>query len=209
MKYTYAIYIILLLGISISCVDNSEEIIKRNNYLDDVGIEVPSKIIEKSFLNYDRKTSLWTLNNTPFSGYAVSFYSDSTLREKIGILNGKTEGQSLTFYGDGHLQQISNYRIGKLHGDKKLWSSDTNHVLLSHLNYQLGKPHGVQMTWYSTGELHKKLHMNMGKEDGIQQAFRKNSALYANYEAQEGRVFGLKKTALCFGLEDEEIQYEK
>lgn len=49
----------------------------------------------------------------------------------------------------------------------------------------------------------------MGKEDGIQQAFRENSALYANYEAKEGRIFGLKKTALCFGLEDENIQYEK
>ena len=149
------------------------------------------------------------LNNTPYSGYAVSYYSDSTLKEKIGILNGKTESQSLTFYEDGHLKQLSNYRNGKLHGEKKLWSSNTSHVLLSHLNYQFGKPHGEQKTWYPTGELHKILNMNMGKEDGIQQAFRKNGALYANYEAKEGRIFGLKKAALCFGLEDEDIQYEK
>ena len=48
----------------------------------------------------------------------------------------------------------------------------------------------------------------MGKEEGIQQAFRKNGDLFANYEAKEGRIFGLKKAALCFGLEDENIQNE-
>ena len=26
----------------------------------------------------------------------------------------------------------------------------------------------------------------------------KNGALYANYEAREGRIFGLKKSKLCF-----------
>lgn len=48
----------------------------------------------------------------------------------------------------------------------------------------------------------------MGMEEGIQQTFRKNGALYANYEAKEGRIFGLKKAALCYGLEDQSIQYE-
>lgn len=46
----------------------------------------------------------------------------------------------------------------------------------------------------------------MGKEEGLQQAFRENGVLFANYEAKDGRVFGLKKAKLCFGLEDESIQ---
>lgn len=49
----------------------------------------------------------------------------------------------------------------------------------------------------------------MGREEGLQQAFRRNGYLYANYEARNGRIFGLKKAALCYGLEDENIQYEK
>jgi antitoxin component YwqK of YwqJK toxin-antitoxin module len=209
MKYTYTSLIILLIGILLGCTENKEIKLLGNNDSTDVVIEIPNRTIEKSFLNYNRKISLWTLNNEPYSGYAVSYYSDSTLKEKIGILNGKTESQSLTFYEDGHLKQLSNYHNGKLHGEKKLWTSNTSHVLLSHLNYQFGKPHGEQKTWYPTGELHKILNMNMGKEDNIQQAFRKNGALYANYEAKEGRIFGLKKAALCFGLEDENIQYEE
>ena len=75
-----------------------------------------------------------------------------------------------------------------------MWSSDTNHVLITKLNYHLGKPHGEQRKWYLTGELHKKLNLNMGREEGIQQAFRRNGALYANYEAKNGRIFGLKKS---------------
>ena len=46
----------------------------------------------------------------------------------------------------------------------------------------------------------------MGKEEGIQQAFRKNGDLYANYEAKNGRIFGLKKASLCFGLENQKIK---
>ena len=86
---------------------------------------------------------------------------------------------------------------------------DSNHVLISQLHYQFGKAHGKQTQWYTTGELYKVINLNMGREEGVQQAFRKNGALYANYEAREGRIFGLKKAALCYGLEDEKINYEE
>ena len=46
----------------------------------------------------------------------------------------------------------------------------------------------------------------MGREEGIQQAYRKNGALYANYEAKKGRIFGLKKASLCFELEGQKIK---
>ena len=50
--------------------------------------------------------------------------------------------------------------------------------------------------------------MNMGKEEGIQKAFRENGDLFANYEAKGGRNYGLKRAFLCVGLEDEVVQYE-
>jgi len=96
-----------------------------------------------------------------------------------------------------------------LHGDKKVWSQDSAHILLTHYTFQNGSAHGEQKKWYPTGELFKVLHLNMGKEEGIQQAFRKNGALFANYEAREGRIFGLKKAALCYGLEDEQVKLSK
>lgn len=167
--------------------------------------EVPEITIVKSSLEYDRKISLWLLNDQPFSGFAASYYPDSSLREKIGILEGKKQNAAIKWYLDGHFQSVSNYDKGKLHGAKKMWSRDSTHVLLADYNFHKGRAHGEQKKWYSTGELYKILNLNMGKEEGLQKAFRKNGALYANYEARSGRIFGLKKATLCYGLEDESI----
>lgn len=170
---------------------------------------VPTNIIDKSKLNYNKSISIWTLQGKAFSGYAVSCFQDSTLMQKFGILDGKRQNEALDWYPDGHLKYSMSYHKGKLHGEKKTWSSESDHLLISHLNYHLGKAHGEQKKWYSTGEIFKKLNLSMGKENGIQQAFRKNGDLFANYEARDGRIYGLKRSALCFGLEDENIQYEK
>lgn len=160
-------------------------------------------------LLYDPKTSRWHLDDELYSGFAVSYYEDGTFKEKFGILNGRKHGQSIHCYKDGHYRLVANYQDGKLDGDKKSWSSDSLHTLVSHFKFVSGKPHGEQLKWYLTGELFTKQHMNMGEEEGLQQAFRTNGDLYANYEARNGRIFGLKKSALCYSLEDEEIKLNK
>lgn len=199
----------LILGVFLinSADKMTSKIIASTNSVDN--LNVPDIIVNKSDLNYDKKNSLWTLNKELYSGYAVSYYPDSTLKEKFGILKGRKQNEAIQWYADGHFKHLANYHIGKSHGDKKTWSADSSHVLLAHLKYKDGKPHGAQTKWYPTGELFKKLNLNMGKEEGLQQAFRKNGALYANYEAKEGRIFGLKKATLCYSLEDGNIQYEK
>lgn len=193
----------------LSCGENTTTEISSPSSPVDTKLEIPEKIVDHSTLQYNRKTSIWTLNDQLYSGYSVSFFEDGTQKEKFGILNGKKQNQATQWFADGHYKQLANYHQGKLHGEKKTWSSDSTHVLIAHLNYHSGKAHGEQKKWYPTGELFKKLNLDRGRESGIQQAFRKNGDLFANYEAREGRIFGLKKAALCFGLEDENIQYEK
>jgi len=172
-------------------------------------LDIPDITVGFSDLSFDKMTSLWSLDNTLFSGYAVSYFQDSILREKTTFLNGRKQNLSTLWYPDGHQKLIENYHHGKLNGEKKKWSDGSQHILVAHLNYKMNKGHGLQTLWYKTGELYKKVNLNMGIEKGMQQAFRKNGALYANYEAKEGRIFGLKKTALCYGLDDEIIQYEE
>ena len=48
-----------------------------------------------------------------------------------------------------------------------------------------------------------------GREEGMQQAWRRNGKIYNNYEAKNGRIFGLKRANLCFQLEEEIVQDEK
>ncbi len=194
------------------CLSCSEQVKKEAlvmSFKEPSCLIIPDLEVEKSSLFYDTERSLWTLNEELYSGYATSFYEDGTLKEKIGILKGRKQNESNSWFPDGHFKQTANYHLGKLDGEKKSWSSDTSHVLISHLNYHLGKAHGEQKKWYVTGEIFKIMNLNMGKEEGMQQAFRKNGDLFANYEAREGRIFGLKKSALCFGLEEEEVQSKK
>ena len=200
------IQIVFLSLLIISCVENRES--EKLHLLNSAAtsLSIPNSIINKSLLHYNKRTSLWSLNDERYSGYMVSYYQDSKLKEKIGILNGRKQNQAIQWYPDGQLKQVANYHKGKLHGEKKLWSTDTNHILITHLNYHMGKAHGIQKKWYATGEIYQILNINMGREEGLQQAFRKNGDLYANYEAKNGRIFGLKKAALCYDLEDEKIK---
>ncbi|GAB5408437.1 MAG: hypothetical protein BalsKO_08020 [Balneolaceae bacterium] len=174
----------------------------------DIYLEIPDVLVEKSDLHYDHKISLWKLNEIPYSGFVVSYYPNNQLKEKFGILEGRKQNEFIQWYPDGHFKNVATYDKGKLHGEKKMWSSDSTHILIAHYNYHKGRPHGEQTKWYPTGELFKKMKLNLGKEDGLQQAFRENGDLYANYEAKDGRIFGLKKAKLCFSLEDEYIKTE-
>ncbi|MEZ4850478.1 MAG: membrane-binding protein [Bacteroidia bacterium] len=192
----------------ISCAEKKETKVSITPDPVDSLLEIPDTMVDHSALYYHNKTSLWTLNDQLYSGYAVSFYQDSSLKDKIGFLNGRKQNQAIQWYPDGHYKQVANYHKGKLHGEKKTWSANSGHILIAQLNYYLGKAHGEQKKWYPSGELLKKLNLNMGREEGIQQAFRKNGDLFANYEAKAGRIFGLKKSVLCYGLENENVQYE-
>lgn len=198
--------ILALCILTISCKERKTmKNLQTANPTETISIKIPDTTVDKSELFYNKKSSVWTLNGKLYSGSAVSFYPDGSLQEKINILNGKKESQAIQWYPNGDFKQIAHYHKGKLHGVKKVWLSNIKHILTAQLIYQNGKPHGEQRTWYPSGELHKILNLNMGREEGIQQAYRKNGFLYANYEAKEGRIFGLKKAALCYGLEEEYI----
>ena len=49
------------------------------------------------------------------------------------------------------------------------------------------------------------MHYIDGQEVGLQQAWRQNGKLYSNYHYINGRVFGLKRSNMCVGLEDEKV----
>lgn len=206
MRNQFYISLLFILSTSACIVDQMKDYSSVPNSAEK-SLIVPINQIDKSKLTYDRFKSMWLLDSVPYSGFAITNYEDGKVNEKFGILKGKKQNESITYFPDGRYKSISHYKRGKLHGEKKTWVQDSLYLLISHLNYQNGRVHGKQKKWYPTGELFKVLNLNMGKEEGMQQAYRKNGALYANYEAKDGRIFGLKKAALCYGLEEEKIQY--
>ena len=138
---------ILLSLFLVSCAENTTAEIQSPISSVDTLLNVPNQTVDKSTLFYNNKTSLWTLNDELYSGFSVSYYEDSIVKEKIGFLNGRKQNEAIQWFTDGHYKELGNYHKGKLHGTKKRWSADSMHILISHLNYQFGKAHGEQKKW--------------------------------------------------------------
>ncbi len=44
---------------------------------------------------------------------------------------------------------------------------------------------------------------------GLQQAWLKNEKMYVNYEAKNGRIFGMRRANSCYKLENEDVVLSK
>lgn len=174
-----------------------------------VSPEVPNVAWSSVDVYLNKSNSTWYLirDSSLASGYVNAYFTTGQLFRKFGLVNGKKEGAQQTYFPNGRLQFDEVYRTNRLHGTVKRWSLQNGYQLVALLQYQNGKPHGTQKKWYNTGELHKHLNLVEGREDGLQQAFRKNGALYANYEAKNGRVFGFKRSNLCYELDNEQVVF--
>ncbi|BAO76806.1 toxin-antitoxin system YwqK family antitoxin [Winogradskyella sp. PG-2] len=101
------------------------------------------------------------------------------------------------------LKKKAYYSDNKLHGLKTNYFE--NGDIVSEFNYVNGKSHGIQKTWYKNGQLAKKKNLNNNIEEGFQQAWLENGELYVNYEAKNGRIFGMRLATSCYSLENETL----
>lgn len=191
-----------------SCTQEGTEKESVPEVVEEVSIKTVPDVdyaIEDVMLN--KQNGLWMskTDSSLISGYIVMKLSNDSLVSRFGVVEGKKEGMSTVYFPSGKLRFLENYRNNKLHGEVKRWTEEFGYQLVALLNYKKGKLDGEQKKWYNTGELFKILHVNMGVEEGIQQAFRKNGKLYANYEARDGKHYGMKRSMLCVELNDENV----
>ncbi|NND34704.1 MAG: hypothetical protein HKN76_19110 [Saprospiraceae bacterium] len=168
---------------------------------------IPAIEIAKELLQLNAIEGMWYWNGAPFSGYAIDKYPNHILSERTGFLLGKKEGVSKKWHVDGTLKKQAIYRANRLHGIVSVWSPGPENTLVSESNFVEGVRHGLQRRWYTSGQIQRSVHLNMGLEEGLQQAWLENGKIYVNYEAKNGRTFGLKKANLCYELENENILF--
>ncbi len=166
--------------------------------------EVKNVEIHKDSIRLIPEQGIWQYQGIPFNGYTVRYYSNGVLEERIGYFEGKKEGVAKKWFENGQLQKTSYYSSNKLHGEELIWWS--HGTLAATLNYTYGYKNGIQQRWYINGQRSKKTQYHLGKEEGIQQAWLENGKIYVNYEAKNGRSFGLRKAKLCYALENEVVQ---
>ncbi len=168
--------------------------------------ELLKKIVTHDSLVLRPNEGLVYLESRPFTGTGINQYARGRQARSIQYLAGKKEGLYQKWFEDGTLSYEAHYRKGKRVGTAKSWWK--NGQLRSISRYENGVLHGKQEQWYKSGALFKEMILAMGKEEGMQKAWRENGKIYNNYEAKNGRIFGLKRANLCYELDNEITQFK-
>ena len=151
----------------------------------------------------DQNKGLVYYHDKLFTGTSISFHSNDSIASKKTYVNGKKHGLFVKWYPSGVMSFQVNYHMGKQHGKKYTWWKNNN--LRSESNFVYGVAEGIQMQYYESGAKLKLMHLKNGEEQGMQKSWRENGKIYNNYEAKNDRIFGLKRSKLCFSLEDEKF----
>jgi len=195
-------FLFLIIGV-FSCRNDLGQHIE-NSYQDQA---IATIEIVKDSLVLNGNEGNWYYKNQLFNGYAVKYYSTDSLQQKVGFFNGKKMGVAKSWFSNGAIRTVSHYNKNKLIDSYKTWWQ--NGVLASEANYANGKLQGVEKKWYRDGTLAKLKNLVDGKEVGLQQAWLKNGTLYVNYEAKNGRIFGMRRANSCYQLENEKVVSSK
>lgn len=205
MRFNNLLILLLLVG-TISCTEKRGEAdnisasapsIAANNK-----IELP--FIFQDSLKFEPNNGLVYYRGELFSGNSKSFYSNGHVATENQYHQGKKHGYFKKYFTNSTISYHASYLDGKKNGTSKSWWSNAN--LRSVSNFSKGKPNGSQRQWYKSGAKFKILNLVNGLEEGKQQSWRENGKVYCNYEAINGRIFGLKRANLCYKLDDEEVQ---
>jgi len=196
------VYIILIAIVGYGCNDISRPVLKG---MLTTTVDVIQVIKEEVELRPNE--GLVYHNDQPFTGRVIHAFPTDVLQESTDYIAGKKDGYHRKWFADGTLAFEAVWKNGRLDGISKSWWRNGNQR--SEANQVSGKLHGVQWQWYKSGVKFKQRNMNMGAEEGMQRSWRENGKVYNNYEARNGRIFGLKRASLCFQLDDEEIQIGK
>ena len=170
---------------------------------EDLTIVIDTVEVLKKELVLNGNKGRWYYKGKPFNGYSIKLYPNGTLEEKWGFYNGRREGVARRWTKNETLQLESYYENNRLVGEYKTWWD--NGVLSGETYYEKGVKQGVERKWYSSGQLFKLRNFVDGKEHGFQKAWLANGKQYVNYEAKNGRIFGLSRANSCYRLEDEVI----
>jgi len=178
----------------------------RSAFFENIIHDIPDVQVDRDELTLRPMEGKWYYADKPFSGHAVDCHPDGRKSEDVGCYNGRKEGIAQKWYPNGELQKESYYRANHLEGVVRIWSPGPQRALVAESNYVEGTRHGLQRRWFSSGQLQRSTHFNMGMEEGLQQSWLENGKIYVNYEAKNGRTFGLRKATLCYELDDEKIK---
>ena len=159
---------------------------------------IPDLTVEEGSDALNIQNGVSYFSNVPVSGYIISHYNNSALKEKNGYINGIQEGTSLSWFENGTMNSKRFYVNGEKDGTHYGWYSDGSKRF--EYNFTNGVNTGIHYEWYQNGSIAKKTVYKNGIEEQVQ-AWRDNGKLYINYVVNNSH--------LCYTLKNEKGEYVK
>lgn len=113
-------------------------------------------------------------------------YSNGKPREVGTYVDGKKNGEYITYYENGNIKYYANYIFGKRQGVQKDFY--TNGQLKSELECVNDVCHGISRTYYNDGTLESSSHNKNGVKDGKLVGYNKNGVLTIKEEWHNGKL---------------------
>jgi antitoxin component YwqK of YwqJK toxin-antitoxin module len=116
------------------------------------------------------------------------------------VFEGQPDRIEYRWYDNGRLESVRPFR-----GDKKVgrhrtfWPDGTPRLDARYVDDAYD---GEYRSWYSSGQPSELRHFVEGRESGRQQAWTPTGVLYLNYEARNGRHYGLMNARPCLAIHE-------
>lgn len=200
----FLITTIICAALFAACGHLQQKSVAGLNYSIDISV-VPHDTVLFDDTKLTVANRIYMYNNAVFSGIVKENYSTGVVKRYISVYKGMMYGSSFSYYEDGKVWEIRNYRNNLSTGKHYGYWPESGHPKFEY-NYYDDKMEGLQKKWYPSGKPFLFLNYAGDHEEGLQQGWRENGKLYLNYEARDGFRYGLQKTALCYTLKDEKLK---
>ena len=138
--------------------------------------------------------------NGKLDGEAISFYKNGALEEQSNYKDGNREGLYVAYHENGQLERKQNYINGQRNGPFERYTKDG--LLLEKADFQDGKYKGIYESYYTNGKLKRKSsasYLNKGDiKDGKSEKYFEDGQL----EALESYTEGIKDGDFQFYAKD-------
>lgn len=132
----------------------------------------------------------------PFTGAAISKYSDGSKQKYVEFVSGKNHGEITAWYPDGKKKETGRAKEGKKIGVHQGFWPDGSHRYKK-IYSSNGLMHGQQKQWHMNGTLARLSNYNLGREDGLQKGWRENGELRYNYQIVDNKRYGFMGAKVC------------
>ncbi len=173
---------------------------KEKSPEESIKIEVPNIYFNDDDGKYEHENGVFLRNGKSFSGKLVERYSENDTAAIIPYFNGLEEGWSRKYYKHKKPAEERLYHLGKKEGTHKGWWENGQQKFIYH--FKNDNHEGKAQTWYPSGQLATDNFYEKGYETGLQRSWYPDGVLRSNYDALNGRQYGLTGVKNCESVFD-------